>query len=208
MAQGAKDSHLKNPPDSDNYDMKVARIRMKGFHEDNIAGNELDAIAVYPVNPFGDPIINEMQVRMVPGGTPTWVRDATTNNSDKTFTVPAGKVWSMCGLLAQITASATVGGRIMAIQITDGTNLLETMPPLGAVAATQVGAYSLQFGNGPIGTTALAVIDWATINAGRQHCTFPTLLLPGYVIHVYDHAAIDAAADDLIVVLHYIEYDA
>jgi len=35
------------------------------------------------------------------------------------------------------------------------------------------------------------------------------LLLPeGYTIRLYDRSAIDAAADDMIIVLHYVEYDA
>jgi len=37
----------------------------------------------------------------------------------------------------------------------------------------------------------------------------PDMMLPaGYVLRVLDSAAIDAAADDLVVVVHYIEYEA
>jgi len=210
MAQGAKDSHLKNPPDSDNYDMKVARIRMKGFHEDAKDGNELDAIAVYPVNPFGNPIINEMQVKTVPGGVPTWIRDATANDSDRSFTVPVGKMWEMRSAIAQLSNTATVGNRALTLLVTDGTDNLTVPLQCGNSTASQSAMNRLFFGTfvATSTTVTLNLAGTAAVNVALTNGVGPMMLNEGSVIRAYDLNAIDPAADDLIVILHYIEYDA
>jgi len=208
MAQGAKDSHLKNPPDSDNYDMKVARIRMKGFHEDAKDGNELDAIAVYPVNPFGDPIINEMQVKTVPGGVPTWVRDATANDSDKTFTVPAGKVWADVSIVATLATTATVGNRTFQIVIASPLGHILTASGSALVAATQVGLLAMFPGVSYSAGANIRPESGLAPNISNLFTGIVTPLSAGSTIRIWDQAAIDAAADDLVVSLGYIEYDA
>ena len=143
-------------------------------------------------------------------GTPKWTRDAALNDSDKSFTVPAGKIWTAVLSYAQLTASAAVGNRVLMMAITDGTNELYNSEVTSSIAATQVGQLIVQFGDVQansnvhrlLGTPATAANVTRTSNA-------PDMILPaGYVIHVWDTAAIDAAVDDLTVVLHYVEYDA
>lgn len=145
-----------------------------------------------------------------PGGTPKWVYDATTNDSDKSFTVPTGKRWDMREVHAELTATATVGNRQLAVIITDGTNTIMTAIKTSNVAATQTGVTNLYFGNGPSNNTTNTnnpLLSTGTPTVGYGMTVSNTMLLAGYVIRAYDFNAVDAAADDLTVVLHYIEYD-
>jgi len=199
MVQGAKDSHLKNPPDSDNYDMKVARIRMKGFHEDAKDGNELDAIAVYPVNPFGNPIINEMQVKTVPGGTSTRVVEFTANDSDKSFAaVPDDELREVDSILVHYTATATVGNRILTVIVTNAASqVVYNIAVSAAITATAAVYYNL-YPTAPVLATGTS-----------RYMPMPVLhLQAGDVLRIADTSAIDAAADDMELSIHYIEYDA
>lgn len=148
------------------------------------------------------------QYRIAPGGTPKVTVDATLNDSDKSFTVPTGKVWILNEIWADLVATATVGSRVFVIMITDGTNTIYRSVPI-TVTASQKGSevISPYFANysSSIPTRQL---DNTTNNA--QVTMFVPLqpLKAGYVIRVYDSAAIDAAADDLTVVLQYTEYEA
>ncbi len=132
-----------------------------------------------------------------------WTRDATTNDSDKSFTVPAGNVWDLRGIYIDITSTATVGNRRPVVDITDGTNVLFTPYSTTNETATQRGVIVFGFDS--------VTDDYAVSGPGNVNTNigYPPCLLPaGYVVRVYDVNAIDAAADDLTVVLHYIEYDA
>ena len=130
-------------------------------------------------------------------GTPAWVVDATLNDSDKSWTVPAGKVRVYNYIFAYLQTTATVGNRVMRVSITDGTTEIFRFSA-DNLAASLTGRFCWFVGG--IDDPAASV---------DSHCAFPELcLLPGYVIRVYDSAAIDAAADDLTVALHYVEYDA
>ena len=133
-------------------------------------------------------------------GTPKWVRDAALNDSDKTFTVPAGKVWLMRAIYNKLVTTATVGNRLLSVMFApDGTNA-ETWfsGPNHAASTTQ--RYRMSFEG---------VTDDIVVNDGGVIMGFPVMVLPaGATIRIYDSAAIDAAADDLTVVLHYVEYDA
>jgi len=141
-------------------------------------------------------------------GTPTWTRDATANDSDKSSTVPAGKMWDMQFIYADLLTSATVGNRNLACTITDGANTIKRFGYSGLVAASQVGI--LFFSHGiTVSTTALYSLAGIIAHATRSEPLPERLVLPaGYVIRIWDANAVDAAADDLTVVLHYVEYDA
>jgi len=143
-------------------------------------------------------------------GTPTWTRDATANDSDKTFTVPAGKLRMLLSVHAELTATATVGNRALVVLITDGTDTVFASPKTASITATNTGVLNLYADSGLFTTTAGYVPklngDAPAVGTGAG---VNALLLPaGYVIRIYDAAAVDAAADDLTVVLHYVEYDA
>jgi len=145
-----------------------------------------------------------------PGGTPKWTRDAALNDSDKSFTVPAGKVWEMRSVHGEIGCTGTVGNRSLMVQITNGTDAVDSSPKTASITATQYGVIKASYGGAVFSTTAGFVprLDGTAPSAGTAYGNSVPLLLPGYVVRVYDVAAIDAAADDLTVVLHYIEYDA
>ena len=140
-------------------------------------------------------------------GTPKWTRDAALNDSDKSFTVPVGKRWAVASVVAQLTATATVGGRVVVCTITDGTNIVWVSPRVGAAASATAGLLLGQ-GHNPstAARTSLAITNDTNTNVAEL--PIGMVLNAGYVIRVYDSAAIDAAADDLTVVLHYVEYDA
>ena len=144
-------------------------------------------------------------------GIPRMVRDATANNSDKTLTVPAGKIWSVQYVHAEIAATATVGNRQLVGIITDGTNPIYSTPRTGNIAAGQTGVLKLLAG-GALFTTSTSLVPLLS-GAAPNICSGaslqnPIILLAGYTLRVLDAAAIDPAADDLTMIVQYTEYDA
>lgn len=142
-------------------------------------------------------------------GTPVWIRDASLNDSDKSYTVPAGKIWKLIMLEGQLATSATVGNRYLAISISNGTNEVFKANHTAAIAASQYGMNMVST-NAQRDTTAKKRLDDATTDQNvTVQSILPEMSIPaGYIIRIWDVAAIDAAADDLTVNLHYIEYDA
>lgn len=142
-------------------------------------------------------------------GTVVWTRDAAANNSDKSFTTGAGKVRRLVGIEAELTATATVGNRYLTFNVTDGTNVVYQGPRTAAIVASQVGTLLASCAvASTTNTNDVPKFDAALPNVARGY-SLPELILPaGYVVRVWDVSAVDAAADDLVVVLHYVEYDA
>lgn len=142
-------------------------------------------------------------------GTPTWVRDAALNDSDKSFTVPTGKAWLIQYVRAQIATSADVGNRSLLISFTNGATVLHNSGYTGNIAASQTGiilAYPKATPSSTVGDTINE--DFTAANVLRI-TNFPDMLLSsGCVVRVFDRNVIAAGADDMIVVLHYVEYDA
>jgi len=138
-----------------------------------------------------------------------WTYDATANDSDKSFTVPTGKIWVVDHIYLQFTCTATVGVRYPAVIVTNGTNELTRFDDGTGVTATQVGVYLLSpYFSATV--TTLPEKGLGNVSPNRIQSRFfpPLTLTEGCVIRIYDKGAVDAAADDMIVVLHYIEYDA
>ena len=148
------------------------------------------------------------EIRTTPGGTAKWTYDATANDSDKSFTVPSGKVWQPLMILGNIACTATVGNRNLLVTISNGTALVWNSIKGGNIAASGYG--NIQIGiDVTISTTGRPPISALTAATVTVNDIMPYLMLPaGYIIRVYDLAAVDAAADDLIVSINYIEYDA
>lgn len=129
-----------------------------------------------------------------------WVRDATTNDSNKDFTCPASKLWQIKMVWFQIDCTATVGNRVPTIAIApNGTNFFNVLVG-GALTAGNTGVYMSSF----TGYTADDASNSYTLSQNAPE----VILTPGAILRVWDSAAVDAAADDMTVVLHYIEYDA
>jgi len=145
-----------------------------------------------------------------PGGTPTWYRDAASNDSDKSITVPAGKKWCINYIHAEITCSATVGNRQLWMTITDGTNVILVPPKLAAMAASSTAVIELATSATFTSTAAqVPLLSGISPSQAERFPIPPDLVLPaGYVIRVYDTQAIAVAEDDLTIIMQYIEYDA
>jgi len=146
-------------------------------------------------------------------GTPTWNRNATTNTSTRTYTVPTGKIWSLRYLYNEIVTTATVGNRVLIVQVGNGTNVVWVSRITGNIAASSRGAIEIRFKESAPLTSATPgnTVDLAAANSITQKIfdSAPEMIIPaGYTVRVWDYAAIDAAADDMITVIHYIEYDA
>jgi len=143
-------------------------------------------------------------------GTPTYTLDATANDSDKSFTVPTGKRWLLEYVEAVIATSATVGNRAVQLAVSNGAAYVHMAAPSGSVAASNSGAFLWTTDIALVGNTTqrYKITDTNIATAGLTDY-IPTMILPaGYVVRVWDKAAVDAAVDDLTVVLHYVEYDA
>jgi len=149
-------------------------------------------------------------VNVRPGGTLKWYYDAATNDSDKTITVPAGKVWRLLSLELDISCTATVGNRILRTQIGNGTNVIFAGNDTTAITAAQVGAVRASAG-GPQNVTTdgyVTLFGGGANVVSRWNLPVEMYLPAGYTIRLWDAAAIDAAADDIAISIHYIEYEA
>lgn len=141
---------------------------------------------------------------------PIWSYDATINVSAKTWTVGQGKMWVLKYAFMQLTATATVGNRVLGLTITDGANTVLQASRSGNITATQTGTYRIDRSPSSGSTAAnLPLLSGATPNVAKYSGDLGPdgFLLPaGYVVKLWDTNAIDAAADDCIFVLYAEEY--
>jgi len=148
---------------------------------------------------------------VTPGGTPKIEREATTNDSDKTFTVPTGKTWKLNSFVIDYTCSATVGNRNVVVSISPGgANNWST--PSTAIAPTASQHAIIEAYPGAVYTNTAAQVpspSGIVCDIGVRFPMPPEYYLPaGTTIRALDVATIAAAADDMTVILRYIEYDA
>lgn len=143
----------------------------------------------------------------VGNGVATWARDATANDSDKSFTVGAKEAWVIQSIYAEIATTASVGNRLLNVSITNGTDVIYRSQSTANIAASKNGTLYITNTGGASDTTArLILAGTATADVSLNLYDLPRdMILPaGYVITVKDTAAVAASADDMIVVLHYI----
>jgi len=117
----------------------------------------------------------------------------------------------MISIEAMLKTTATVGNRRLVGGFKSGAVVIHGGLATGNVAASAAGGLYYSSGSGASSTTARQRLDDLATNYTVQiNDYFPLglVLRAGDVVQVYDFAAIDAAADDLTVVLHYVEYDA
>ena len=124
--------------------------------------------------------------------TPALQVDEALNDSDKKFTVPAGKEWMLQSVRVELASTATVGNRQMVVEIQDDVDDVVFEAIAGNVqAASLTGNY--HFAPGVSDLTAFR-------DTTHLSTPLPPLVLPaGYDVRVYDNKAIDAAADDMVV---------
>jgi hypothetical protein len=130
--------------------------------------------------------------RMYDDWTPELQSDVAANDSDKTFTVPALTQWRIKSIWCDFTSSAGVGNRQMTIEIQDGAANVLGRVKAGIVQAASLTRYYLF---APHVTELTAFRDTSYLTTIMPEWTLPTT----YVVRVWDSAAIDAAADDLII---------
>lgn len=118
--------------------------------------------------------------------------DTAADDSDKSFTVPATTEWKILSIWVELTTTATVGDRQIEVQIQDGTTDVIMEFKVGAVQAASLTRYYLL-------TSEIADLT-AFRDTDYLSTTIPEFVLPAsYIIRVWDNAAIDAAADDMVV---------
>jgi hypothetical protein len=120
------------------------------------------------------------------------INDTALNDSDKTFAVPAGKIWEITSVFVDYVATAVVGNRQIAVDILDGSSNLLHQASAGVLITAGL-ARNLTF-------FASAPHEIAFINFGALVPLPPILCLPaGFQIRVRDTGIVDAAADDMTV---------
>lgn len=121
-------------------------------------------------------------------------RDATANDSDKTFVVPANTRWFLTNVLVYFQSTSDVGNRVITILYTDASNNVIARMVAGAVqAASNNYYYEFSLGSArettPVNSNLVGHLDGIILEAGMK-------------VRVYDSAAIAAAADDMTVSLN------
>lgn len=156
------------------------------------------------------PVQMVQQVKPWGSGRIVWTRDAAADDSDKSFTVPDGKIWWVQSVYISITTTATAGNRKLRCCVYDPTNaIVANYIGSSDIAASKVSYLNLSLG-GPASaaTNLVSLAGTAVDTAGMVGSLDNLFLTAGYIIRCWDFAAIAAAADDMIVSIHYIEYDA
>lgn len=133
-------------------------------------------------------------VAVLSPGPDTLISDATANDSDKTFTVPASTIWEPLFFSITLVSQTTAGNRKMRLEIGDGSALwwFKEWTPLQAVTLTR-NYYA-----------SIALPDDAAFDAsGRARMLYePRFSLPaGWTIRLFDVNAIAPTLDDLTVLV-------
>lgn len=128
------------------------------------------------------------------------VTDTAANDSDKTITVPAGKVWEVLYVFASLVTTATIGNRQIQLDLRDDSdNVMGQSSALNVQTASGTESYHWRPSNNTA-TEDVATEHWMPLPDAR-------FLPPGYDMRIYDSAAIDAAADDLTIRMQVIQYN-
>lgn len=125
------------------------------------------------------------------GWTPSLQSDEGLNDSDKSFTVPASTRWCVKWIWVELISTGTVGNRQITIEIQDSAADVIAIVKAGIVQAASITRYYLF---APNVTELTAFRDTSYLST-----IMPEWILPaGYIVRVYDSAAVDAAADDMV----------
>jgi len=119
--------------------------------------------------------------------------EETADDSDKLFTVPAGRIWQVMWIWIELTSTATVGDRQIEVLIRDSADDTVMQLQAGVTQAASL-TYNYLFAPGMPDLGALRDSTYLTTPLP------PTLILPAaYDIRIYDNNAVAAAADDMII---------
>lgn len=128
---------------------------------------------------------------------PTYVNDATANDSDKSWVIPTGQCWKILWAHLILATTGTAGARQIRMEVTNGAGTIVYID--AHAGATQTASQTRQY-------TFVQGLYRATtfVDNDLEVLLPPDLYIPeGNVLRFYDSAAIDAAADDLTVAFAY-----
>lgn len=118
--------------------------------------------------------------------------DVAVNDSDKTIAVPSGKQWKVLYGFLILTTTVTAGNRVVEVRVQDeNANILWLTSATNVQIASTTEFYSLQTGG-----------DEPTEHTGGVHIiNLPRelILTSEFALRVFDNAAVDPGADDLVV---------
>ena len=155
-------------------------------------GVGVPAQPVFLVDPTQTPILATSRY-----GTPVLLTDVVANDSDKTFTVPAGERWNICGITIRLVTTVTVGNRYPGIYINDGVVDVYQQYAGPEAASNNFWVYAVPGVTYNPGT-------FVNGSAMLGPLPIPCIMQPGYTIRCWDVVAIDPAADDMSVFIWYI----
>lgn len=118
--------------------------------------------------------------------------EETVNDSDKLFTVPTGRKWKILSIWIEFVTTGTVGNRYLTIQLRDTAD--DVIYEVQSAAIAESGSEMLILLPG----LYQADLSGAT-NRDILPLPNPCILEAGFDIHIYDNAAVDATADDMII---------
>ena len=126
---------------------------------------------------------------------PNLLADEVINDSDKTLTVPANTEWEILSIWVELISTAVVGNRQITVQMLDGAGDIIGSFNAGAVQAAGI-TRNYMFAPGLELMVAFVGIYLSF--------PLPPMFLPaGFAVRIYDSAAIDPAADDMVVQMIY-----
>lgn len=130
---------------------------------------------------------------LILAGRATLQADETANDSDKTIAVSASVEWEIMTIWVELITTATVGNRQIVIEFQDNSSDVIGQIRAGAVQAASL-TRNYMFGQ------ALGVDLTSFRDTSFLMTPLPKIILPAaYIVRVYDNAAVDAAADDLVI---------
>lgn len=124
------------------------------------------------------------------------IYDATANDSDKSWTVPGNEIWKLNWVHVLLVTTADVGNRQMAISVADASGNVVMDLVAGVVQAASLTRH-YGFLQGIFRETAFVGAEL------QSPIPIDLYLEPGFVLRVYDSAAVAAAADDMTVSFQY-----
>jgi len=123
---------------------------------------------------------------------PLLISEETANDSDKSFAVPANRQYQYLSVWVELITTAVVGNRQMVVEIQDGAADVIGQMVAGAVQAASLTRNYL-FSPPCADLMGFRNLDFLMTPLGLW-------VLPAtYILRVYDAAAVDAAADDMVV---------
>ena len=126
------------------------------------------------------------------GWSPSLQADEAAGDSDKSFTVPANTEWRVKWIWVEYTSDGNAGNRQLEVQIQDGAADVIGEVKVGIVQAASLVRYYIL---APHVTELTAFRDTDYLST-----IMPEWILPaGYIVRVWDNAAISAAGDDVII---------